>query len=98
MKEKKAKSLEAWELELEVLEREKKYLMEKLEEKESEMRAMQTQMQQTTAALAREATRVSEEIPGLARENNALRQELAQAQSALYTLINKLPRLPEQDY
>ena len=62
------------------------------------MEALKLQIKQTTTALAAEATRVSKEISGLVRENNALRQELAQAQSALYTLINKLPRLPEQEY
>lgn len=91
---KKKKSSEAMTL----LETENLNLRNMLDEKQKDVEALKLQIKQTTTALAAEATRVSEEIPGLVRENNALRQELAQAQSALYTLINKLPRLPEQEY
>lgn len=89
------KSLEA---ECTGLRKESQLLAVALEEKHKEVEALKLQIKQTTTALAAEATRVSKEISGLVRENNALRQELAQAQSALYTLINKLPRLPEQEY
>lgn len=76
---------------IEVLERAQKTLLEAIELRNQDLQATRGNLYiaQQEAAKDREAALTIRRA--LEAETHGLRQELAQAQSALYTLINKLP-------
>lgn len=77
--------------ELTMVERERRTLRESFTLEQQHHRDTRHALYNTQQDFNRERNQHSETQRALRNENAALRKELAQAQSALYTLINKLP-------